>query len=245
MAQTAKLTTMQTGWIEDAPMLFDDDFVQALRSEPLQGALTVCERTFAALDLNNEDGWQARDFDLMIEAYALLGEAMAAGLLPIALTVPEIQGTGAAECPKLYLFLSEVQALCAARAGELRLQVLRARFRHQIAGGFAYEFSQGDLERLLRLLGQIRERVTQAAALGKAYQARLLQRLTPLLEQTQKRVHDLTPYWGLVGEAGVVQGKLGADARPIVEGVKAITDILWQTQARAEELPSNSALPGL
>jgi hypothetical protein len=49
----------------------------------------------------------------------------------------------------------------------------------------------------------------------------------------------LDRFWGLVGDAGVVLAKLGDNAKPIIECVKQITEIVWRAQGRAEQLPSN------
>ena len=51
--------------------------------------------------------------------------------------------------------------------------------------------------------------------------------------------------WGMVGDAGVLIGKLGTDAKPIVDRVKEIAAIVWKTQAIAEKLPRNSPNPML
>jgi len=58
-------------------------------------------------------------------------------------------------------------------------------------------------------------------------------------------VSDLDRFWGLVGDAGVVLGKLGNDAKPIVDRIREIAEIVWKTQSRTEELPSNSQNPML
>ena len=54
---------------------------------------------------------------------------------------------------------------------------------------------------------------------------------------------DLDRFWGLVGDAGVVVGKLGKDAKPIVDRIQEVAEIIWRTQARAEELPSGQEMP--
>ena len=64
------------------------------------------------------------------------------------------------------------------------------------------------------------------------------------IHATQK-VSDLDRFWGLIGDAGVVLGKLGNDAKPFVDRIREIADIVWQTQSRAEELPSGTSLPSL
>ena len=58
-----------------------------------------------------------------------------------------------------------------------------------------------------------------------------------------KKVSDLDRFWGLIGDAGVVLGKLGNDAKPIVDRIKEVAEIVWQTQSRAEELPSGTKIP--
>jgi hypothetical protein len=71
----------------------------------------------------------------------------------------------------------------------------------------------------------------------------LLSRLEKLQSELHKRVSDLDRFWGLVGDAGVVLGKLGTDAKPIVDRVREIAQITWKTQSRTEELPSNISNP--
>ena len=58
-----------------------------------------------------------------------------------------------------------------------------------------------------------------------------------------KKVSDLDHFWGLIGDAGVALGKLGNDAKPIVDRIREITGITWNTQSRAEELPSGTTFP--
>lgn len=54
---------------------------------------------------------------------------------------------------------------------------------------------------------------------------------------------DIDVFWGLVGDAGVAIGKFGKDAKPFVDRIREITDIVWRTQSRAEELPSGTPTP--
>ena len=44
------------------------------------------------------------------------------------------------------------------------------------------------------------------------------------------------------GEAGVVLGKLGDDAKPFVDRVREITEVVWRCQARSEQLPGDVPL---
>ena len=51
---------------------------------------------------------------------------------------------------------------------------------------------------------------------------------------------NIDQFWGLVGDAGVALGKFGEDAKPFVDLIKEILDIIWRVQSNAEELPSGS-----
>ena len=110
------------------------------------------------------------------------------------------------------------------------------------AKGFIYEFSDGDSKRLQVLIDELRLAITAAKALDEDHKFRLLKKLEKLQTELHKKVSDLDRFWGLVGDMGVILAKLGNDAKPIVDRVREIVDIIWKVEARAEELPSNLPL---
>jgi hypothetical protein len=55
----------------------------------------------------------------------------------------------------------------------------------------------------------------------------------------------LDRFYGLVGDAGVLLGKFGRDAKPFVDRIREIVEIVWRAQANAEELPSSVRSPSL
>ena len=224
-------------------MLFTDEFVESLREEPVRGTITLCDTVFEYLDYNNS--WTDDEFTVLLEGYSLLVEVIEAGLLPVNIEYPTILNSGASECPKLYEFLQHVKSVCAAEESKLRIASLRNRFRVSLGSGFVYEFSQGDLERIQDLVNQIRDLISNTTYFEKEHQQRLLGRLERLQSEMHKKVSDLDRFWGLIGDAGVVVGKLGKDAKPIVDRIREIADIVWRTQSRAEELPSGTKLPQL
>ena len=226
-------------------MLFDDEFIGALRDDPVRGTIALCDRTISQLDFRNTDGWTDADFSILIESYSLLVEVIEADLLPIKLQYPAIDNGGAEDCPKLYKYLTEIRQLCTSEETKLRVASLRNRFRASLGTGFTYEFSQGDLEKVQGLVNQLREMIAATTSLEREHQQRLLRRLEKLQAEMHKRMSDLDRFWGLIGDAGVVLGKMGTDAKPIVDRIREIADIVWQTQSRAEELPSGTKLPQL
>ena len=108
---------------------------------------------------------------------------------------------------------------------------------------FCYEFSEGDLNRVQKLVNELRDQISSLSKLSDDHKRRLLARLEKLQSELHKRVSDLDRFWGMIGDAGVVLGKLGKDSKPIVDRIREISEIVWRTQARTEELPSNSPSP--
>jgi len=227
-------------------MLFSEDFVEALKDDPVPGTISLCDKAIAELRVESEEGWSPEDYSVLLEAYSLLIEVMESGLLPIRVSYPQILGMGGGdECQQLYQWITSVRTRCVAEESKLRVTSLRNRFRVSLGTGFAYEFSQGDLERVQGLINQLRELIAATENFEKEHQQRLLRRLERLQAEMHKKVSDLDRFWGLIGDAGVVVGKLGNDAKPIVDRIREIADIVWQTQSRAEELPSGTKLPQL
>ncbi|MEQ9943296.1 hypothetical protein ABRP58_14800 [Pectobacterium aroidearum] len=109
--------------------------------------------------------------------------------------------------------------------------------------GFFYEFTDGDLKRIRLIINELRECISDSELFEDNHRSRLLKRLEALQSEMHKKMGDIDRIWGLVGDAGVVIGKFGKDAKPFVDRIKELSQIAWKTQARAEELPSSSINP--
>jgi hypothetical protein len=94
------------------------------------------------------------------------------------------------------------------------------------------------------LINELRNLISSREDFGGDYKRRLLLRLEDLQRELHKRVSDLSRIYGLIGEAGVLLGKFGRDAKPFVDRIREIVQIAWRSQANAEQLPA-SAKPAL
>ena len=94
------------------------------------------------------------------------------------------------------------------------------------------------MKKIESLINGIGKFVSGSSEFDQGHKSRLLKRLKELQDALDKKVPSLDPFWGLVGEAGIAKAKLDRVAKPVIERVRKIIDIVWQTQARAEELPS-------
>ena len=223
-------------------MIFSEKFLESLRDDPLNGVIQMAH--IVSSNLKHDDRqWYDSDYVVLLEAYALMTEIADSKLLDVRSPPFEITGNMSDDCGKINQYLSALQEYCVSEASKLKVGSLRTHFKAFLSTGFSYEFSQGDLDRIQVLINQVRDLIAQSNGLEKDHQRRLLARLEKLQTELHKKVSDLDRFWGLIGDAGVVLGKLGHDAKPIVDRVKEIADIVWQTQSRAEELPSGTQIP--
>jgi hypothetical protein len=146
-------------------------------------------------------------------------------------------------CQAIWNFICEAHNKCQAQNARDRYESNRARIRASFGTGFVYEFSQGDLDRLQAVIQETRKLITESDLFTEEHRRRLLLKLEKLQSEVHKKVSSLDHFWGVVLEAGVVAKKLGEDAKPIVDRIREIGGIVWRTQARAEDLPSDSPPP--
>ena len=110
---------------------------------------------------------------------------------------------------------------------------------------FSYEFTEGDLKKVQTLINELRDEIAISELFTAEHKQRLLNKLEKMQSELHKKVSDLDRFWGLIGEAGIVIGKFGNDAKPIVDRIRELADIAWRTQASSEQLPSGSTIPFL
>ena len=122
---------------------------------------------------------------------------------------------------------------------------LRNKYNTAFNNSFSYEFTTGELDRIQKLINELRDNIGLSELFTAEHKQRLLRRLEKIQSELHKKVSDLDRFWGLIGDAGVVIGKFGNDAKPIVDRIKEIADIVWRTQSRSEELPSGTTTPFL
>ena len=224
-------------------MLYSDEFLASLPSNPIAGALMAIEIVGKSLS-ENEQSWIEKDHQNLSEALLLFSEMKAAGILPIE-NIQKINPKAdlMSRCTAAVTILDGIKDFLLSQAEETRLTAIQAKFRASLGTAFTYEFSTGDLQKLQVLINDLRNTISSNENLAADHKARLLKRLESLQGELHKKISDLDKFWGLIGDAGVVLGKLGTDAKPIVDRIREIADIVWQTQSRAEELPSGTTLP--
>lgn len=105
-----------------------------------------------------------------------------------------------------------------------------------------HEFSDGDIRLLQGKLNELRTLAINCESLSEEHRSRILRRIESLQLELHKHMSSLDSFWGLVGDAAIALGQAGRDAKPIVDRMREIMQIVWSCQARTAELPSNEPL---
>ena len=130
-------------------------------------------------------------------------------------------------------------------ANETLFKDTQAKYSAKLGGCFTYEFSEGDLKKVQTSINELRDLISGSELIEDSHKQRLLKRLERLQSELHKKMSDLDRFWGFVGDAGVMVGKFGTDAKPFTARIRDIMETVWNTQARAEELESGAPNPFL
>lgn len=215
--------------------LFDDEFILSLPEDPKVGLFMICSK----VDTN------VLNATFLYEAFALMEAYIFAN--DIEITIPPLPNERNSRLKVIAGFISGTRDTLRSHyqltEDQQKIANFKGKFATMIGRSFVYEFTEGDLKKIQGLLNDLRGLVSDSHLFEDAHRRRLLKRLEKLQEELHKKQSDLDHFWGLVGDAGVAIGKFGKDAKPIVDRIREITDIVWRTQSRAEELPTGSLPP--
>jgi hypothetical protein len=227
--------------------MFDDEFVDNLPEEVLPAAQKI-KAKFDSSDEAISQKEHAVDayFNAYLKAYGLLQAFSSAKELDINFQeLTESKMDSILVIRQAFFDLGrEITKMEKSKAKSL-LESTKFHFSTKFGGVFTYEFSQGDLKKIESLIDGIGKFVSGSSEFDQGHKSRLLKRLKKLQGELDKKVPDLDQFWGLIGESGIARAKLGKDAKPVVERVRKIVEIVWRTQARAEELPSGLEFPSI
>ncbi|WP_070092789.1 hypothetical protein [Pseudomonas monteilii] len=228
-------------------MAIPNQILELARENPVDAGVEVCKYALEWIEINAIDGqsWTESDHSVLLEAAALILHLEEDKLMSLPFFPPDVSGDMDTCCSKIATYLREVRGYLIGQSSEQKLERLKKQFSLTLTNGFGYEFTDGDLNRIQQLINELRDLVRNNTELEDAHKQRLLRRLEQMQSELHKKVSDLSRYYGMMGEAGVMLGKLGEGAKPFVDRVKELADIVWRSQARAEQLQSGTDNPML
>ena len=69
-----------------------------------------------------------------------------------------------------------------------------------------------------------------------------MRRLENLQTELNKTITDLDRFWGLLIDGSVAFRQVGENAKPMVDRICQIIDVVWRVKVKVEGLPSNTPL---
>jgi hypothetical protein len=223
----------------------EDTFIQNIPEDYIKGVVYIIEQYDGYIEYTgNEQDISLRDYhDEIIDYYALLEVYLnnkGYKFEPL-----ELKDDMSENLKQIGLFIDSIRETFEKTLTSNTISQSRDKFNRLLGKSFLYEFTTGDLNRIQELINELRNHISSSEFFTAEHKQRLLRRLEKIQTEMHKKVSDLDRFWGLIGDAGVAIGKFGKDAKPIVDRIKEIADIIWRTQSKAEELPSGANIPFL
>lgn len=228
-------------------MIFSDTkLIESMNETPESAIVDIIDIAHKLVneELSKNKKWSKSEYNILIETIALIGALIESNGFDAKLFVSTLSGNAQQDCQKMLEYINGIKHAFFVKAEKIKIEQYKNQYKSVLKSSFAYEFSQDDIDRIQTLINEIRKHITGMDNLSDDHKTRLLKRLEKLQSELHKRLSDLDKFWGIVIDAGVILNKLGKSAtKPIVDGIKEISQIVWSAQTRAEGLPSNSAYP--
>lgn len=223
--------------------IFDHDYVEKIPVDPENSVVDIVNRAFSHLHEGTQQ-WQSDEYPILLEAFALVSSIEDSGLLSFGVGRPMLpNGDWEEDCRQMNTYLMAVRESMTKLAQQNLLANMKSSFSTLLTNKFHYKFSSADIDRMQTLINELRQQITESTLYSDEHRARLLKRLEGLQGEVHKKMSDLDKFWGLIGDAGVAIGKFGNDAKPLVDRIVELTQIVWNSQKDAEQLPSNVQFP--
>lgn len=228
-------------------MFYDQEFIDKVEDDPITGivdGIALAMQENSRLDEQNGN-WNERQHELLWETSSFVDLVIRENDFSVPDSLPSVSSDVYDNCNSLINYMNNVANYFEAESTKIKISSYTSRYETALKSSFAYEFSQGDFDRVQALVSELREIIAKSEDFEEGHKRRLLKRLEQLQSELHKRVSDMDHFWGLIGDAGVIIGKFGRDSKPMVDRIKEIAQIAWNTQARTEELPSDFGNPML
>ena len=228
--------------------MFEETFLKELPEDNWEAAKIVSDN-FLEWHTNFEnDSKRLKYFDKYIQALAF-GEVFA-DARKISFSRREIN-YAIGESPKnIGIIVSFFRELDNTAKTELTRRALlkdfveaKNRYASVIGKAVVYEFADDDFKRVQDLINELRKLITKSSDFDENHKRRLLRRLEKLQGELHKKMSNLDMQWGLIGDAGVALGKFGENAKPFVDRIGEILQIVGRTQAMAENIGKELPFP--
>lgn len=225
-------------------MLIPEKLLDRANDEPLEVGIEVCNHYFQ-VEIKNPFSDSAEESLEITKFFHYMKQAQ---LLDFRAELP-IVTNGTVDVTYTQKFVNEVlEELNSIQKHHKALKLeeeLEARFSRKIKNSFGYEFTEGDLKEIQSLVNKLRNLITDCSELDEEHRRRITKKLEQVQQELHKKISTLDHIYALAIEASIVAGKVGENAKPLIEAAKELMGISWRTHAHTEGLPSGTEAPML
>jgi hypothetical protein len=220
--------------------MFDKNFIEGLPEIPGLAGKKICDSLMVVIveALNSEDEQEA--YEIILRGMGLLSAF--ADSFGMEIHFPLLGPSRRENLSKIKDFLLETRAIFDQTFMTTSSKEFKRLIDNKFPGEFRFKFTDGDLNRIQTLINELRQIISTTEGLTEDHKSRLLDRLEKLQSELHKSISDLDKFWGLLIDASITFKKVGENAKPIIDRVREIIDIVWRVQIRTEELPSNTPM---
>ena len=225
--------------------MFDEDFLDSLPSDVIMSIDALCQ-----FFMDSHSKWQGPAFPEVVDVTRHNSYISALGTLQallqansIGYKMVKLGDARSGNIRLIFEFFETVRDSITADAAEIALVQTREEHASRFGQIFLYKFQDEEIKRIQLLINELRSFIVDTEGLEDDHKQRLLRRLEKLQRELHKAVSDLDRFWGLIGDASIVLNKLGSDAKPFVDRIRELANIIFRSQSRAEGLPSDTPPP--
>lgn len=223
-------------------MIFNEEFFKSLPNEPILAGLKMCETFFEFR--NKTSGSEKKYYIDYLDAFTAMEMFVKANeLSPLVGNIPKLkEGETAENFKSIINFYALVSQHLSKENEKLiesnTLESGRNKYKGIFEKGFGYKFTDGDLQRIQVLINELRDLVTQSELFDANHRERLLNKLEGFQKELHKNMSSMDKFYAWVIDTSIVLKIVGNNAKPFMDRVKEIADIVWKAIIITEGLPS-------
>ena len=218
--------------------IFPEDFADRLPDDAVRACLAICEAVCSFNQTRSEHTGEVippEDRQAYLEALALFEVYTETHPLDLHCELPELDA--AEETTRaIVLFFRELKVQLDKQVMQMDLSRYRKIYAMKFGQTVSYQFSDHEIRRIRSAIHELRVLIGDLQKLEAHQRTRLLSRLGRIYGQLDAKLADLDLFWGLVGEALIVNKLYGEAASLIVDSIYDIVNTAWRAQARAESI---------
>lgn len=210
-------------------------FVASLPEDPCQAMIKISERFDALSQLWRGCGAHhmlARSTEALYFVYEFLDRRW-----PIQYEKPALGSSPESDYGRIARFFGSLGERARREHEE---STGRERYARMLREPTIASFGNTDWHQVQSLINQLRDLIRSATWLSAEHRQRLLARLEKMQQELHKETSSLDRTWAFLGEAARVLGKAGKDAKPLLDRVRELMDVIGRVAGWPASLPSDS-----